>query len=72
MREGYTYDDEMPSSQGSYVNRERKKIKFTGKRIGTIEVDPVTKELIIKRDNDQKSKEDESSTKTRKDDGEGI
>lgn len=50
MREGYTYDDEMPSSQGSYVNRGHRRKGFTGLRIGTIRVNPDTKDIEIIRD----------------------
>lgn len=47
MRTGYTYDDEMPSSQGSYVNNHRRRPKFTGHHIGIIHKDPDTGEIII-------------------------
>ncbi len=53
MREGYTYDDEIPTSQGSYINRGKKKITFTGKKIGTIRINPKTKDIEIIRSEEE-------------------
>lgn len=55
MREGYTYDDETPSSRGSFVNRNKRRLnmKFSGKKMGHIEIDPKTKEMRIVRDENE-------------------
>ncbi len=53
MREEYTYDDEIPSSQGSFMNRSNSYSrikKFTGDHIGTIHIDPETKQIVITPD----------------------
>ncbi len=48
MRTGYTYDDEMPSSQGSYVNNGRRSTQvFTGRKMGHMKIDPATRQMVI-------------------------
>lgn len=66
MRTGYTYDDEMPSSQGSYVNNERRRQKFTGIKIGHIKIDPATRQMVIVPLTEQEQAEEDEKQKQNK------
>ncbi len=60
MRTGYEYDDDIPSVQGSYVNNQRKKRKFTGEKLAEIVIDPITKEIHFEYDKSKWTNEEDN------------
>lgn len=66
MRTGYTYDDEMLSSQGSYVNNGCSSLRaFTGRKMGHIKIDPTTRQMVIVRLTEQEQAEEDKKQKNK-------